>query len=234
MDDFNGLAASMAAGLTDARGCLILSRDGLVLGVHPEADEAQIKPAWIRLAGLGDVERGFLQYGTETYCYLRRGPYAAFVITGPGARPGLTIDQMEQALLAADEARTRRDGVRPAEPAAASTPAQGPRTTLHPEPRSDDEPVVIHAEVAPSVAAAPQGVSAADAAAPSPSADTPPASGDLGSPESSEPSEPPATPDRKPSSTPWGNDDDEAGVDRFSLAREFSQLLQDDENGADG
>jgi predicted regulator of Ras-like GTPase activity (Roadblock/LC7/MglB family) len=30
MEDFNGLAASLAAGVSDVRGCLILSRDGLV------------------------------------------------------------------------------------------------------------------------------------------------------------------------------------------------------------
>jgi len=35
LEDFNALAMSLAAGMADVRGCLILSGDGLVLGAHP-------------------------------------------------------------------------------------------------------------------------------------------------------------------------------------------------------
>lgn len=101
MDDFDALASSLAAGLGDVRGCLILSRDGLVLGSSPADGEASVTPAWVRFAALGDSERGFAQFGGETWCYVRRGPYGAFAIAGPGARPGLVLDQMDQALLAA-------------------------------------------------------------------------------------------------------------------------------------
>lgn len=36
LEDFNALASSLALGVGDVRGCLILSRDGHVLGSHPE------------------------------------------------------------------------------------------------------------------------------------------------------------------------------------------------------
>lgn len=142
MDDFNALASSLAAGLGDVRGCLILSRDGLVLGSSPGDAEASVTPAWVRFAALGDTERGFAQFGAETWCYVRRGPYGAFAIAGPGARPGLVLDQMDQALLAAEEARTRHDvpGARAGE---ISAPTSRPRTHLHPEPHHGKEPVVI-------------------------------------------------------------------------------------------
>lgn len=236
MDDFNGLAASLAAGVTDVRGCLILSRDGLVLGSYPEGAEEKVKPAWMRLAALGDVERGFLQYGTEVLCYVRRSPYSAFVVTGPGARPGLTIDQIEQALLAAEESRSRREGIRPVEPAstpAPPKPAARPRAPLHPDPRPDEQPLVIHADVASAVStsadAAVGGAAEPAVSAGRSAADEPPSGGEPGTAEApgSVPAEGRAAPD-------WNTGGDDEEVDRFSLARELSQLLQDDEKGADG
>ena len=215
MEDFNGLASSLAAGVSDVRGCLIVSRDGLVLGAHPDDGEAQAKSAWVRFASLGDPERGFAQFGTETWCYVRRGPYAAFAVVGLGARPGLVIDHMEQVLLAAEETRNRREGVRaePATPAPATAPSGKPRTPLHPE-RPLEEPVVITADVAPPAHAA---VVQPPAGAPDP----PPLAGFEGSPA-----------EAPEGDGMVGDGDDE--VDRFSLEREFGQLLQDDEDGADG
>ena len=90
MEDFNALASSLAQGVGDVRGCLILSRDGLVLGSHPAEAEGVTTPAWVRFAAIGDPERGFAQFGTETWCYVRRGPYAGFAAGGAGgaARSG--------------------------------------------------------------------------------------------------------------------------------------------------
>ena len=90
MEDFNALASSLAQGVGDVRGCLILSRDGLVLGAHPAEAEGVTTPAWVRFAAIGDPERGFAQFGMETWCYVRRGPYAGFALVGPrgAARPG--------------------------------------------------------------------------------------------------------------------------------------------------
>ncbi|MGH2635665.1 MAG: hypothetical protein ACRDHU_05920, partial [Actinomycetota bacterium] len=158
MEDFNALAAALGAGILDVRGCLILSSDGLVLGAHPETAEADVRPARIKIAALGDPERGFLQFGTEVWCYVRRGPYAALSVTGTAVRPGLVIDQMEQVLLAAEESRSRREGLR-FDTAGASPPAPTtkPRTPLHPDPKSAEDPVVVRVDRAP-VAAAPPAV----------------------------------------------------------------------------
>ena len=35
MDDYSALAYRIAGGVADVRGCLILSRDGLILGSYP-------------------------------------------------------------------------------------------------------------------------------------------------------------------------------------------------------
>jgi hypothetical protein len=117
LEDFNALAMSLAAGMADVRGCLILSGDGLVLGAHPAEAERTTTPAWVRFAAIGDPERGFAQFGTETLCYVRRGPYAGFAVAGPGARPGLMIAHMEQVLLAAEQSRWRHEWLRGAEAA---------------------------------------------------------------------------------------------------------------------
>jgi predicted regulator of Ras-like GTPase activity (Roadblock/LC7/MglB family) len=48
LEDFNALASSLAQGVGDVRGCLILSRDGLVLGAHPAEAEDVTTPACAR------------------------------------------------------------------------------------------------------------------------------------------------------------------------------------------
>jgi hypothetical protein len=101
--------------MADVRGCLVLSRDGLVLGAHPAESERATTRAWIRFATIGDPERGFVQFGTETWCYVRRAPYAGFAVAGPEERAGLVIDHMEQVLEAAEERRSRQDGLRETE-----------------------------------------------------------------------------------------------------------------------
>ena len=152
MEDFNALASSLAQGVGDVRGCLILSRDGLVLGAHPAEAEGATTPAWVRFAAIGDPERGFAQFGTETWCYVRRGPYAGFALAGPGARPGLVIDHMDQVLLAAEEGRSRHEGLRGTEAVpVAMRPSPSRRSHLHPE-HPTSEPLVIEAP-APLVAA---------------------------------------------------------------------------------
>ena len=56
MEDLSTLAARLAAGVGDVRGCLIVSRDGLVMGAYPGDGEAQLKPAWLRFAAMGEPE----------------------------------------------------------------------------------------------------------------------------------------------------------------------------------
>jgi hypothetical protein len=117
LEDFNALAMLLAQGMAEVRGCLILSRDGLVLGAHPVESERTTTRAWIRFATIGDPERGFVQFETETWCYVRRAPYAGFALAGSKERPGLVIDHMEQVLLAAEESRSRQEGPRGTEAA---------------------------------------------------------------------------------------------------------------------
>ena len=141
MEDFNALAMALGAGMADVRGCLILSSDGLVLGAHPADAERTTTPAWVRFAAIGDPERGFAQFGTETFCYVRRGPYAGFAVAGPGARPGLMIAHMEQVLLAAEQSRWRHEWLRGTEAAKVALRSE-PSSSLqleHPAP----DPLVI-------------------------------------------------------------------------------------------
>jgi len=238
MEDFNALASSLAAGVVDVRGCLILSRDGMVLGVHPSEGEIQTKPAWLRFATIGDPERGFAQFGSETWCYVRRGPYAAFAVVGLGARPGLVIDHIEQVLLVAEESRGKRSGVgiESATPPPV-LPTSKPRTPLHVE-HPIEEPILIDVDASSAA------VDAADAPPPlipTTGSDGSPLTevGSVESPDaldqvpSTEPTEPEGAEAPRPAGAldPRDRDDE---VDRFALSREFGELLQDDENGADG
>jgi hypothetical protein len=225
IDDLSALAARLAAGVGDVRGCLIVSRDGLVMGAYPEDGEAQLKPAWLRFAAVGEPDRSFVQFGDEIWCYVRRGAYAAFVVTGVAVRPGLVIDQIEQALLIAEEARSRPETLKV--PEASVAPPIKPRTPLPVEPARIEDPVLISAETA--------AVWAAGASEPAP--DESPA------PEESEVAVAIETPTpRDPSrGSVWAQrsdddpeDDNDAEVNRALLAREFSELLQEDERGADG
>jgi hypothetical protein len=225
MDELSGLASTLAAGVGDVRGCLILSRDGLVMDSFLPDGEGSVRPAWIRFAAVGEPERGFVQFGTETWCYVRRGPYAAFVVAGPSARPGLVIDHMDQLLLSAEEARGNR-------------------------PAGRDEPVVIGSQGEATIAAAMR-ASPANEGAPRPmeavgsTGTTTPDPADVAtgestgaqSPEEGAPPEPLEPSAREPSGLAagvWDLSDDHGDVDRFSLAREFGQLLQDPDGGADG
>ncbi len=130
MDDFSALAQRVAVSVGDVRGCFILSRDGMVLGAYPDEDEPLIKPAWLKFATLGDAERSFVEFGAEIWVYAHRGPYASFAVAGTSVRPGVLLDTMEQALLAAEESRTKREALRL--PEAAAAPSGKPRTSMHP------------------------------------------------------------------------------------------------------
>jgi hypothetical protein len=148
MDDYSALAYRIAGGLADVRGCLILSRDGLILGSFPD-DETAVKPAWVKFASLGEPERSFVEFGDQVWVYVRRPAYGAFAVADAGVRPGLVIDQLEQMLLSAEEARSRRETLRV--PEATSAPSGKPRTSLHPSSeRPEPAPSTVSAAAAPS------------------------------------------------------------------------------------
>jgi hypothetical protein len=242
MEDFDALAAALGAGIADLRGCLILSRDGLVLGGYPDAAEQELKASWLRFAEVGEPERGFVQFGNETWCLVRRGPYGSFAVTGIGVRPGIVIDHMERVLLAAEEARSRGEDTKvapaPVQPArgsavSAKSNKRKKRTSLRGDPgrgdpRPIEEPVVIEAEPAAAFAASEPFPSAPEArdgtievvGEPDPPDD--PSSGERKGPAVGESAVGPEA------------SADEEEVDRFSLAAEFARLLQDKPDDTDG
>jgi len=130
MDDYSALAYRIAGGVADVRGCLILSRDGLILGSYPD-DETAVKPAWVRFASLGDPERSFVEFGDQVWVYVRRPAYGAFAVANAGVRPGLVIDQLEGILASAEESRNRRDTLRVPE-ASGGPRAKAPTSSYRP------------------------------------------------------------------------------------------------------
>jgi hypothetical protein len=132
MDEFAALAQRVVLTMDDVRGCLVLSRDGLVLGAFPEDQEADLKPLWLRFVHVGEARKGFVEFSDQLWAFVHRGPYAAFVVTGTSVRPGVMLDQLEQAVIAAEESRAKQKEVTLKVPDAASAPSGRPRTSLHP------------------------------------------------------------------------------------------------------
>lgn len=217
MEEFSALAARVAASVGELRGCLILSRDGLVLGAFPEGEEALVKPAWLRFATLGEPDKGFVEFGDEVWGYVRRGPYAAFAVTGTAVRPGLLIDQLEQMLLAAEEVRARREAL---------------RTSLHPEVKPDLRPPAPAPTRSPAPAPTAPAPAPTPVSAPAPVPEVVPAKETPPAPVPSSGPMPAPEPSPEPSPEPVAEEEDEAGeVDRVMLAQEFSRLLQETAGG---
>lgn len=173
MDDYSALAQRISVSVPEIRGCIILSRDGMILGAFPDHDESVAKAAWLRFITLGEPEKSFVEFTDQTWAFVRRGPYAAFAVAEAGVRPGVMVDQLEQAMLTAEEGRTRRDTLRV--PDAANAPSGKPRTSLHPgggkdgkdakegkgkdkdKDRDRSKPVEVAAEIAAAQGARTQG-----------------------------------------------------------------------------
>jgi hypothetical protein len=259
MDDYSVLAQRISVSVPEVRGCLILSRDGMVLGAYPDDDESLAKAAWLRFIALGEPEKSFVEFTDQTWAFVRRGPYAAFAVAEAGVRPGVMVDQLEQAMLLTEESRARKDTLRV--PDAANAPSGKPRTSLHPggkegkegkdgkgKDRDKAKPVEVGAE-----AATPQGAWARGTpsivgdggGAPAPSDEAPPVDAPVeppveapAGPPAEAPTDEPATAlKREPQKligTGSGGDDDEGEVDRVLLAKEFSGLLQMDSDDDEG
>ncbi|MEX0833191.1 MAG: hypothetical protein WD276_04875 [Actinomycetota bacterium] len=212
--DFASLAARIAGDVGGLEGCIIVSRDGLVLGAHPEDAESRLRPAWLRFNGLGEVEKGFVEFSGETWVFVHRGPYAAFAVCNPSLRPGLLMEEMEQGLLTAEEARTRgREGAATA-PESQEAPRSKPRAPLHPEAKP--------AAPAPAPAPAP----AAQGAQSSGQAETTAVPSQQPPAEQAKQAEQ-TEPVSKEEPPPELIEDDPGDVDRVLLAQEFSKLLEE-------
>ena len=155
MSDYSVLAQRVSLSVTGVRGCLMLSRDGMILGAHPEGDdESALRAAWVRFAGVGDPERSYVEFPDQIWAFVRRGSYGAFAVADVGVRPGVLVDMLEQALMAGEQERANdREMMRL--PDAPAAPSGKPRTTLHKAERpttTDPEPMVVASEVSDPVA----------------------------------------------------------------------------------
>lgn len=215
MSDYSALAQRVSLSIAGIRGCLMLSRDGLILGAHPEGEpEADLRAAWVRFAGVGDPERSYVEFPDQIWAFVRRGAYAAFAVAEVGVRPGVLVDTLEQALLSAEQERVvDREAMRL--PEAPSAPSGKPRTSLHKpdrQPTPDPDPAVVRGEADDDVAAAETPPADEVASTPPPEAADPPA----------------AEPDPQADDVPEAQEgkEEESEVDRILLAKEFAGLLQ--------
>jgi len=199
--DFAALAGSVEAAFAEVRACLVVSRDGLPLGVAPPSEELRAMSAWTRLASLGDVEKGFVAMTEEVWVFCRRGPFAAVALTEPAGRPGVILSRLEEVLLTAEEARARREDLRTV---AREQPAVDPRR-LRPPMIHRDRPTAPAAVPEPSLTL-PGASTAAQPAPPAPPAPPPPVVA-------------PRPPDPVVAEEP-----DDLEVDAVALAREFGAL----------
>jgi hypothetical protein len=221
MDDFAALAARLAGLVDDVRGCLIVSRDAMILGAYPESSEAEIKPVWSRFLALGDVARGFVELEDQICSYVRRGDHAAFVVTGPGVRPGFVLEQIDQTLAAADET---------ADP----NRLKLPEARVQPRPTPQGEPMPRPIERTPAAVLPQSSVAAAASIAATPAPSVRPTEPDAAAqdpPGSFELEETSGDADVSKAPKPLTTADPEA--DQAALVREFAGLLQDDDGAAD-
>jgi hypothetical protein len=233
MDDFSALAARIVDVVDDVRGCLVLSRDAMVLAACPETSEAETTASMTRFLGLGGARRGFLELEDETWCYVRHDACAAFVVTGPASRPGLVIAQLDRALdrfdgagLGAGETGTR--SVRAAAPRAPGSPVPTLVIAHRDEPdaagppsgpsRRLERPDVRPQPARPSSASAAAGI--APPAAMRPIGDGEPPSGQ---PISTSRERDGQQVERSHDRSTKGEDE----VDEAEIAKEFAGLLQD-------
>jgi hypothetical protein len=220
MSDYSTLAQRVFSSASGIRGCLMLSRDGMVLGAHPEGEiEFQLKSAWVRFAALGDAERSYVEFPDQTWAFVRRGGYAAFAAADLGVRPGILVDLLEQALIAGEHDRAHdRDTMRV--PEAPSAPSGKPRTSLHKSERAPAPSPEPSTATSKGKRGSAEAIPSDDGLA----ADPPPSDEVGGATEGGAvpaAAEPEPTPDR-----PGGTGEDEGEVDRILLAKEFAGLLQ--------
>jgi hypothetical protein len=223
MNDYSALAQRVSMSVTGVRGCLMLSRDGMVLGAHPEGDaESHIRASWVRFTAVGDPERSYVEFPDQIWAFVRRGGYSSFAIADAGVRPGVLVDLLEQALMTGEQQRAvDRETTRL--PEMPSAPSGKPRSSLHKQER-------MPASVPPpsTDVSLPASAEAATSDEPSVAVGPSESGSDPGASEAEEHEAEPAVqshPDAETSS-PARRHEDDPEVDRILLAKEFAGLLQ--------
>ena len=223
MNDYSALAQRVSMSIDGVRGCLLLSRDGMILGAHPEGDaESHVRFAWVRFAAVGDPERSYIEFADQIWAFVRRGGYSAFAVADTGVRPGVLVDLLEQALMMAEQSRSdERETMRlPEMPSAAlrQAPDQPSQAGASARVHSGDRPVPLpprspHHRKARHERSLP--AEAVSDPAP-PETENAPAAAES-TPRSDPRTETPSRPVSR---------EDEPEVDRILLAKEFAGLLQ--------
>jgi len=227
MSDYSALAQRVSMSAAGIRGCLLLSRDGLVLGASPDGEaEDYLRAAWLRFASIGEPDRSYVEFPDQLWAFVRRGGYAAFAVAEPDVRPGVLVDLLDQALGAAEQERGHdRETLRlPEAPAAKSGK---PRTSLHRGERAPaPEPAPVVAETAAEETTAEAEPESVDPPVELETAEPEP----IGEPESEpQPAEAEAEDEgdgRSAEGVPARPDAEDVEVDRILLAKEFAGLLQ--------
>ena len=231
MNDYSALAQRVSISVTGVRGCLMLSRDGMILGAHPEGEaEIHIRSSWMRFAAIGDPDRSYVEYPDQVWAFVRRGGYSAFAVADAGVRPGVLVDLLEQALMVGEQDRARdRETMRL--PEAPAAPSGKPRISMHKQDRSVT-PTPVPSDVTSPAAAEATVADGTTGEAPR-STEAEPAPVDAGATGGAEPTDP-----KEESPDPGENADraerpdraekkeEESEVDRILLAKEFAGLLQ--------
>lgn len=225
MNDYSALAQRVSMSVTGVRGCLMLSRDGMVLGAHPEGDaESHIRASWVRFTAVGDPERSYVEFPDQIWAFVRRGGYSSFAVADAGVRPGVLVDLLDQALMMGEQQRAvDRETMRL--PETPSAPSGKPRSSLHKQERMPAPAPLPASEVAlPASADVATSDEASGAVGPSESGSDP---GTADAEEQEAEAEPAAQsyPESEKSRPAQRNEDDPE-VDRILLAKEFAGLLQ--------
>jgi hypothetical protein len=223
MNDYSALAQRVSMSIDGIRGCLLLSRDGMVLGAHPEGDaESHLRSSWVRFASVGDPERSYVEFPDQIWAFVRRGGYSAFAVADTGVRPGVLVDLLEQALMMGESGRAQdRETMRL--PEVPSAPSGKPRTSLHKQER----PSSVTPAPAPSKVTAakePETQTSRPSASDTAPADSDPKTAAAQNESAARPDPGTVTPRRSESTA--GPKEDEPEVDRILLAKEFAGLLQ--------
>lgn len=216
MNDYSALAQRVSMNFSGVRGCLMLSRDGMVLGAHPEGDaESSLRASWVRFAAVGDPERSYVEFPDQIWAFVRRGGYSAFAVADAGVRPGVLVDLLEQALMMGEHDRASdRETMRL--PEMPSAPSGKPRTSLHKQERTvTPVPTETTLPVTPEVATSDEARTGADPSE---------VGADPGARAAENPAARPDPEDETPSRAE--RREDESEVDRILLAKEFAGLLQ--------
>src|SRR5437899_1119578 len=187
MDEYAALAQRVVLTMDDVRGCLVLSRDGMVLGAYPEEDEQAFKPARLKFVHAGEPRRGFAELADR----LRPATFSDPEPVTPAGRPAaFATEGSACSRLEAEQAASAAAAPLEEQPLIADGSA-GPAT------RGPDEAAPTEGEPATPFRREPQRLVSAERAPDEPEKVT------------EEPGE----------------------VDRVMLAKEFSGLLQLNEDG---